>query len=284
MTGVPRGEGAEPPTASADADADAVAAVRVFTVLAAVISAVPFFGVVDLSTVPSQTEGFERVYLLETGWGLLYTFLVPGPLAFWAFRPQWRVPMQQVLAVAATLVLSGLVVPYVGLVVVGLLLSAAAWGPNIYLRRPLVGSGDVAVRSLDPVLVVLVLVGGAGAVAYAADMVVLARSGVTDDITVGVRHIPMQAAFSLAVVASAAVAVLGQSVGAPGWRLCTVPAAVSAVWFGVTSLAYPQHLASLGTDVGVEWVVWGVVLTVAVWVPRPRRNRAAVEREPDMGR
>ena len=41
-------------------------------------------------------------------------------------RPRWRVPMQQVLAAAAILVLTGPVLPHVGLVTVGVLVSAAA--------------------------------------------------------------------------------------------------------------------------------------------------------------
>jgi hypothetical protein len=267
MTGVPGDDaGTEAPLASADA----LAMVRVFAGLAAALLAIAFYGIVDLSVVPSQDERFARDYLLETGWGLLFTFVVPGPLLIWAFRPQWRVPMQQVLAAAAMVVLTGLVIPYVVLVVIGVLLSAAAWGPNLALRRPLVTTRDVAVRTLDPFLVFLVLVAAVGAVVYAVDMVELARSGIDDDITAGVRHIPMQAAFGLAVFATTAVAVLGASTSAPGWRVCTLPPAVAAVWFGVTSYAYPEHLASLGANVGIAWALWGLVLSAVVW--RPRRT------------
>jgi hypothetical protein len=69
------------------------AGARVFAALAALFWAVLFFGILDLSVVPSGDVRFYEHYLLETGWGLLFTFLVPLPLLAWAVRPQrWNGP------------------------------------------------------------------------------------------------------------------------------------------------------------------------------------------------
>ena len=81
---------------------------RIVTIVVALFWGVLFFGVIDLITVPIHDETFYQHYLIETGWGLLYTLLVMVPLILWAVRPQWRVFPQQVFVVAAAVLLTGL--------------------------------------------------------------------------------------------------------------------------------------------------------------------------------
>ena len=84
------------------------------------------------------------------------------------------------------------------------------------------------------------------ALVYAWDMLDAARGGANDDNTNGLMHLPMQAAFGLAVTASAVVAAVSLANGVTGWWFAFVPAALSAVWFGVVARAYPDHLGSIG--------------------------------------
>lgn len=70
--------------------------------------------------VPATSSALMRATLAQR------RVVVPGPLMIRVVRPRWRVPMQQVLAAAAILVLTGPVLSHVGLVTVGVLVSAAA--------------------------------------------------------------------------------------------------------------------------------------------------------------
>ena len=49
---------------------------RLIAAVSAVVWGLLFFGVIDLLVAVEHTPGFYESYLLETGWGLLYTFLV----------------------------------------------------------------------------------------------------------------------------------------------------------------------------------------------------------------
>jgi hypothetical protein len=58
-------------------------------VAVAAVWAVFFFGIIDLlvAIIPSDFPDFMPFVILETSWGLLYTFLLPVPLIAWAVRP-----------------------------------------------------------------------------------------------------------------------------------------------------------------------------------------------------
>lgn len=107
----------------------------------------------------------------------------------------------------------------------------------------------------------LVLVAAAAAVAYAASMIRSSRAGVPDDITWGLAHLPMQAAFALALASSAALAAFFRGAGrrTVGWT-----AGVSAVWLGAVSVVYPDHMGSLGRPGAIAAVVWGLVCAVSI--------------------
>jgi hypothetical protein len=242
--------------------------------LVAFWSAVMFYGAVDLAVVPTQDDRFYDSYLLEAGWGVLFTFLVPLPLVLFAARPGHLVHVHQLLAVAAAVVLAALVAPTAGQLVLGLflagvgalLLLAAAGRPHLP-RRPAGGSGR-ALR-LHPVLTVLAALALLAGAAYAVDMTQAHRDGVTDDTTWNLRHLPMQAALGLALAGTALVTAVGAGLRAAGWRASAVAPAVSAAWVGAVSVAYPDHTGSLGTAGGAAAVAWGVLfLGTAVAVRR----------------
>jgi hypothetical protein len=237
---------------------------RVGAVIVALLWATVFFGIIDLSVVPDNDRRFYAHYLLETGWGLLFTFLVPLPLLSWAVRPQvWNGP--QVAAIAAAVLLAGLVGLAPGQILVALLVAGSAALPRMWQpRRAWLVRSALARPAYWPLDVVVALGLGAG-LKYGWDMLDAARSGVKDDETWGLMHLPMQAAFGVAVAASAVVALLALANGVIGWWLAFVPAAISAVWFGIVARAYPDHLGSIGEVGGTLTVAWGVALLVVAW-------------------
>lgn len=105
-------------------------------------------------------------------------------------------------------------------------------------------------------------VGVVAAVTYAWDMLDAARSGAMDDNTLGLMHLPIQAAFGLAVAASAVVAVLALTNDVAGWWLAFFPTALSATWFGIVARTYPDHLGSIGEIRATITIFWGVGLLV----------------------
>ena len=74
--------------------------------LAAVVWGFFFFGLIDLAVVIVQDEQFYEMYLLDTGWGLLYTVLVAVPLVAFALRPRSPLLLNQLMAVAAAVSLA----------------------------------------------------------------------------------------------------------------------------------------------------------------------------------
>lgn len=237
-----------------------VAAV-VVAALAAVFWGFLWFGLIDLLVVVTQDEQFHEDYLLESGWGLLYLVLVAVPLVLLAFRPGRAVALAQ-LAVVTVAVLAGAAwagaLPQLwnglGLALtVGLLAVLGRWR-GLRLRRPDLLMAALAVAALPP------------AIAYAEP---LARNTtVTEDITNGVSHWPMQASLALAVVGLAGLAACTRH------RLPAGTAAFTAVWLGIESMVYPDLHGSLGTVGGLLTAGWGVLLVVTVELAR-RRGPAA---------
>lgn len=235
-------------------------AARVVAALATLGWGFFFFGIIDLLVVVIQDERFHDAYLLETGWGLLYTVLVSVPLIALAIRPGSFLLLAQVAAVATAVAVAAVVTPAWDQLIpaAGLFATAAvlSWASG---KRPWVGR-DVRVRpwTTAHVLTVLAVVAGA---AYAVAMVKAARSGVPDDITWGLGHLPMQAALGMSVPAAAGLAAV---VRGPGRRVCAWTAGVSASWLGAVSVIYPAHLGSLGRTWGFAAVAWGLVFISVV--------------------
>jgi len=253
-------------TSSDDARGHVVA--RIVTIVVALFWGVPFFGVIDLITVPIQDETFYQHYLLETGWGLLYTLLVMVPLILWAVRPRWRVFPHQVFVVAAAVLLAGLLTPAPRQVLVAFLLALSVV-PSLVASRPPAPDPRLGFRGLDRTLLVLAALAAVGAAIYAVQMIAAARAGKPDDDTWGLMHLPMQAGFGLALAGTAATTLLATRTHVAGWRLSTLPTAVCAVWFGVVSIVYPDHLGSVGQPAGVAVIVWGVVWSAVAFSRSP---------------
>jgi hypothetical protein len=246
---------------------------RTLALLAAVVSLVPWFGLVDLATVFQLGDpGFRDAFLLNTGWGLLYGVLVPVNLVMFAFRPGWRVLLAQLAVVAAAILVAGVATGDGGEVVVALVVGAVTAALAGLTRTT--STQARAARSGDPVLLVLSVVGLIGAVGYAVKLVRVAGDP-ADDITNGLPHLPIQAAVVLAIAGMAAVSTLAARRSAPGWRASAVAPVACAIWLGVVSALEPDLLGSLGRAGGVAALLWGVVLGVRVLAGA--RVRGAVE-------
>lgn len=234
-----------------------------------------FFGIIDflVGVIPSQFPEFLPFVVLETSWGLLYTFLLPVPLIAWAARPAgWVGP--QVAGIAAAVFAAGVAAAAWGQVFVAFLVAASAAFPRMWrpwprwsLRRAL------ATPAFWPVDA-LVALAMAAALVHIWEVLDAARSGASDDETWYLMHLPMQAAFALAVPAAAAVAVLAMANRVGGWWFAIVPPAGCAMWFGAVSARYPEVVGSLGELPGWFAFAWGLLVAVALWTTGFLASRA----------
>ena len=228
-------------------------------------------GLVDLTVPLVPLEDFYDAYLVEVGWGLLYTVLLGVPTLVLAFRPLSDVAAQQLLTAALALGFAGLAAPEPG----HLVPAAIGLGLVVAVRsmaggRALPPSPHRRLTRRDAPGLVVVLAGLLPAIAYARASIDAFRDPtVPADVTQNLDHWPAQAAFGLATVLVAGVAVLAVR----GRLLPALAAAASAVWFGVTSVAFPDHDGSLGTTGGRLAVAWGIALLAAVAM----RRRPVVE-------
>ena len=255
---------------------------RLIAAASAVVWGLLFFGVIDLLVAVEHTPGFYESYLLETGWGLLYTFLVALPLVCLTFSPRLSLPVTQVAlvggAVAVTAVASGSwgqLVPAGLLVLDAALITLLVRGqvrPRRGWRRP----------TFDPVVAALGAVLAVPAVVYAVDMVAGYRDGrpPTDDDTWGIDHWPMQAALALAVIAVAFAVAAGVRSRRTGTLVAASSVTLTAAWFGIACMVYPDHAGSVGRAWGALVTGWAVTFALAtLWrarsnEPRPRRDGA----------
>ena len=215
--------------------------------VSAVFWVVLFFGVIDLLVPIERTPGFYDSYLLETGWGLVYTFLVGAAFVALAVRPSLVLPPVQVALVGLCLALTGLASGSFGS------LSAVALVGNAYAVARL-AHGAVPTPPgwrrphVDVPLTVLALLLAAPAMVFAFDMIAGYRSGrpPTDDDTWGLDHWPTQAALALGVVAVALAVAAGVRGRRSGTVVSAACVAVTAGWFGVVSVVHPSHAGSIG--------------------------------------
>ena len=285
LSSAPEGPARPPGGYRPERDPDAgpnLTAVRIVAVLAVLLWWLFMYGLIDLSTpfgaVPADLQ-FYDVYMLEGGWGLLYTVLLGVPAVALLWRPASPHPAVQHVVVGAALALAAVATPELG----HLLPAAAAIGlglgvltitaggprwPSGYLRSP---------RGLWWVPAAVAAAAVVPAVGYALECLDAARAGVPGDDTNGLDHWPAQGAFAVAVVLVAAHAVLARGGRVPAW--C---AAVSAAWFGALSWTYPDHLASAGTTGGVAAMAWAVAY-IAVWEVVRRRAVRRDRRAPALG-
>jgi len=225
-----------------------------------------FFGIIDLLVPLDQTAGFYDSYLLETGWGLTYTFLVGAAFLSLTVRPSLTMPLIQVALVALCLGVTAVASGSLGQLVPALLLVLNAYGFSYLARGPLRLPPGWYRPPVDPVLAILAIFLLPLAVAFAVDMIAGYRTGrpPTDDDTWGLDHWPTQAALALVVVAAALAVAAGVRGRWTGTAVCAGCIAVTAGWFGVVSAIYPEHAGSIGERWGVAVLAWSVVFAVAV--------------------
>lgn len=225
-------------------------------------------GPIDLSVPLVPLEDFYNHYLVEASWGLLYTVLLAVPTAVLVFRPAHDVAAQQVLAVAFALAIGAAAAPEFGhLVPAGIALGLVAAVRALHGVPALPTDPQRRLSRRDLPAAVVVLAGIVPAVAMASQAIDAYRDPtVSADVTQNLDHWPAQAAFALALVLVGGLAVLATR----GVWLPATTAAVSAVWFGGTSIAFPGHDGSLGVTGGWIAVAWGLALLVGVLARRPR--------------
>jgi hypothetical protein len=228
-----------------------------------------FFGLTDLS-VPvffqARPEFYEG-YLIETGWGVLFTFFAGLPLCFLGARPAW-ISAALVSAAAGVAVLIAAVAsaqPVQLIIVAALLLPAAAiwalaWSARDADREPSLIQAPVEPSGFGvriPTLG-LALISLPPTIMYASVLIQLARQGEPEpSYTYVFDHYPIQAASVLVIPLATALLALRL----PGWRPMIFLVASGTAWFGVVSIVYPDHLASWGTVWGWTAVAWALALS-----------------------
>jgi hypothetical protein len=232
-----------------------------------------FFGLVDLS-VPlffQSRPDFYASYLLETGWGVLFTFFVGIPLCVLGWRP-WSASAALLPVAAGTAVLVAAIAAAQPrqLLIAAALLAVSAGIFALY------GSAEpeavrMAGRFHWPTLA-LSAIALPTAGTFASDMAMAAREGREPvDFTWEFDHWPIQAAAAVAIPVAGALL----SFRLPGWRLMVFIVTAGAAWFGTLSISYPDHAGSLGTVPGWSSIGWAAGLAGSAFhrgaEPRPIR-------------
>lgn len=225
-----------------------------------------FFGVIDLTVPIDELPGFYDSYLLETGWGVLYTFLVAGAFLSLAVRPDMVMPLIQVVLVALCLAVTAVASASFLQLVPAALLVGNAYGFSYIVGGPSRVPTGWYRSGLDPLVALLAVVALVPAGAFAVDMLAGYWEGrpPTDDETFMIDHWPTQAALSLAVPViclAVAAALRSRWSGSLASALCVT---LATTWFGVASVAYPDHAGSAGDLWGRLVIGWGLVFLVAV--------------------
>jgi hypothetical protein len=237
---------------------------RVVAGLGSVFFGVLFFGIIDLQTVLLNDPDWRESYLLETGWGVLFTLLVAVPFGALVARPHHGILLAQLVAVSVAIAAATLWSGYALLLVpatVVVVLAAAVGQLAGHRPRGL---------PLDRALRWMAVLGAFGGGAFAA-RVLAEYPAPHPDLTWGLDHHPMQAALGLAVATVGAVGAAGVGGRAAGWRVPVWTLAVGVGWVGGWSMVYPDLPGSMGSGLGLAALVWAAAFGgVAEW--RARRT------------
>lgn len=222
-----------------------------------------FFALVDL-TVPlflqSRPEFYES-YLLETGWGVLFTFFVGIPFCVLGSRPE-SVSAALLPVVAATAVLVAAVASAqpTHLAIAGGLLAPIAV-IVLFDRRTALEAVRTAGRFHWPTLALSIIALPVAAL-FAFEMAAAAREGRHPvGLTYDFDHWPIQAAAALVIPLAGAML----SFRLPGWRLMVFLVAAGTAWLGTVSIIYPDHAGSLGTVTGWAAAIWAAGLAASAF-------------------
>jgi hypothetical protein len=221
-----------------------------------------FFGLIDLATIVAPGE-FLPTVPLEASWGAFFTVIVAGAFVCAAWCPLDGVAPAAQLFLAATALVAGaaLSARWEPVVVAAVLAVLAVL---LLLGTPRPGRAELRLRPAVPLLVVAVAAAPFWA-AYVWQAATASRSGVDDDISIGIPHWAVQSAVGLAIVACALTAGLWPR----GRRLLATSAGLSAVLLGIATLSYPDATGAMPwRGLGLAALAWGLALAVLARVPR----------------
>jgi hypothetical protein len=235
---------------------------RSLAVLLAVFWGFAFYGLIDLLAF-AQGPDFHAALVLSTGWGLLFLVLVAGPLGAVVVRPGTRATAVGQVAVVAVAVAVAAALSGSGrhLVVAGGLLASAV---ALAAGGPVAPAAARAGRRPSWPAGLLVLLAAGPACAYAWTAARTTGSGTLTDDTWSLDHWPVQAAFPLAVLGVALLAVARPA----GWRLPTWTVGISAAWFGAVCWLEPDLVGSPGQGWATLVLAWSGAFVVAQSRPR----------------
>ena len=227
-----------------------------------------FFGLIDLTVPFLETPGFYDAYLLETGWGVMYTFLVGAAFVALAVQPGLVMPVVQVFICAASLAVTAVASgSWVQLTPALLLAGNACAFLALAGRERRLGAGWYR-QKLDPLVGVVAAVLVPPAVGFAVDMVIGYRQGrpPVDDDTWSIDHWPTQGALALSAAAVAVVSAVAVRSRWSGTAVSAGSVAAAAAWFGYWSATYPDHAGSAGRGGGILLIGWAVAFAgVVAW-------------------
>lgn len=266
--------------------------IRVFGWTAGAFWLVLFFGLTDLS-VPvffGNRPEFYEGYLIETGWGVLFTFFVGLPMCVLGASPRSvSVALMSAASGVAVLIAAVASAQPVQLIIVALLLLQAAtvWAlVRLGRKSPHESSGyetqvqPCVVATRIPILG-LALISLPPAIIYAAEMIERAVGiGSEPSFTYVFDHYPIQAASALVIPLATGLMALQLQ----GWRPMTFLIALGTAWFGLISIVFPDHEGSWGTTWGWTAVAWAVALSlVPASLPRRSTVRSSSQEDPQRG-
>jgi hypothetical protein len=246
-----------------------VTAARIVAAVTALFWALPMFGLIDLLVVVVNDPDWHASYLLETGWGVLFAVLVAAPLLVYVVRPALGagVVVVQLLAISVAIAAAALWTGYLPQLVPALLVAGNGAALAVLARV------RWAAPPIDAVLRILVVAGAVLGGAFAAASV--DNHPMPDpDITMGLDHLPMQAALGLAVITVGAVAAGAVGGRAAGWRVPVWTLTLAVGWTGCWSVVYPDVPGSMDRGLGVAAVGWAVLFaSAAEWRVRRTTSR-----------
>jgi hypothetical protein len=229
-----------------------------------------FYGLIDLLAFLQGPE-FHDSILLSTGWGLLFLFLVAGPLTVLAVRSESdsAAASAQIGCVTVALVIAAFLGQSAGY-----LLAAAGMAFTLALVMVL-GATSVAATlstwrwSTPPALMVALAV--VPLAHYAWVSASNTHTGVTTDDTFSLDHWPAQAALAVAALLIAALAA-----GHPrGWQVPTWSVAASGAWFAVACWLEPHLVGTVSRPWAAALLVWCVAFAVVTHLTTPASTRAS---------
>jgi hypothetical protein len=219
-----------------------------------------FFGLIDL--LAFLDEAFNAVLLFETGWGLVFLFLVAAPIVALAVRASAvsASALAEVTSVAAAVIAAAALSSSPGhLYVAAGLLATVAVLAVLARDRPWSVVSTWRWSALPGTLVILAIAPGC---AYAwTSARTTGGAQVTDD-TWGLDHWPVQAALPLALLLISALAAGHPS----GWRLPTWSASTAAAWFAVVCWSEPHLVASVSRPWAAITLLWSAAFIATTYV------------------